>query len=455
MTAHADTGLADLTSASACSQEDDSDALKMERFLRWMQENGATLPSMTMVVEKNGRNAYTTQTITAGELALHVPRKLMITPEMARQSEVGQEIVAHGSDIDIRDFLAAFVLQIKREGGFWKPYVDVLPSDYSHIPVCFSDEELKHLEGSYALDLIRGRRRDEAEAYAALPPSLTGSWLTWEDFVWALCLIKSRLYNVSFGGKRSSAMVPLADMFDHSPSRNLAWVLDSDTGFLMTARKDIEQGSLMLESYGSRCNVRMLCTYGFCLEDNDANEAQFLLPPLMLSHPYAEHGRKLGWPQDDMRAFRAPGVYLRDETRQLFSYARMYCLGFDGTPAESLPAIGLENTDHVRAISRENEIAVLSMIGERSRQAMQRFPTTVAEDDALLQDTSLSNNVRNMIIARRGEKVALQYFIDLADTAIPVLRDPSSVLSEYAVEGKRFALYFADIDEGMRSWAKA
>ena len=47
-----------------------------------------------------------------------------------------------------------------------------------------------------------------------------------------------------------------------------------------------------------------------------------------------------------------------------------------------------------------------------------------------LKDPSLTSNQRNCVIVRRGEKMVLQYYVDLADTCIPYLEMPWSELKK-------------------------
>jgi histone-lysine N-methyltransferase SETD3 len=453
MTDHAECGSIKKCLTSATAGSADADELKMQRFLRWMEEQGATFPAMTIKVGQGSRQVHATRSLLPGELVLHIPRKLMITTEVAKASAIGKLIATHGGDFTDHDYLVAYLLQIKREGGFWKPYIDILPTDYSHIAAHFSESEMACLEGSYITGVVRTRRKQEDDSYNALAACLKESWFTREDFAWGYSIVKSRVYSVVLGGKESRAMVPLADMFDHNPDKSLRWIKASDTGFIVTARESVEQGAALFESYGVRCNARLLNVYGFCVDFNPENHAEIFLRPVSPDHPLFEHTKNLGTESGAMRAFRMPGIYHRELTYELFSRLRLGCL--IGPPGSQHPAVEVGKCPRVKAISRANEIAALTELVAACERAMRLFRTTIGEDEALLKDESLSRNLRNAVTVRHGEKVVLKYFLDLAATALPVLGNPSSILSEYAAEGKRFALYFADVDEGLRERAKA
>ena len=70
---------------------------------------------------------------------------------MARATQVGKKIKE--AELDLlspnHSFLSTFLLQErKNKDSHWKPYLDLLPSDYNSFPVFFTDEELYELEGS-------------------------------------------------------------------------------------------------------------------------------------------------------------------------------------------------------------------------------------------------------------------------------------------------------------------
>jgi hypothetical protein len=70
---------------------------------------------------------------------------------MAKSTPIGQKIINAGLDLlsPKHSFLSTFLLREKKDpNSFWKPYIDLLPTDYNSFPVFFSEDELKWLEGS-------------------------------------------------------------------------------------------------------------------------------------------------------------------------------------------------------------------------------------------------------------------------------------------------------------------
>jgi histone-lysine N-methyltransferase SETD3 len=431
----------------ASSESVERDKMKIQRFLRWMEENGATFPSMTIKMGQRSRQVHATRSLLPDELVLHIPVNLMITTEVARQSESGKLLEGLGDNVEPADYIAAYLLQAKREGGFWAPYVDMLPTDFSHNPLLFSEAELAELTGSYFLRFIRKQMASDASIFDRLPPALKENGFTREEFTWARLLVISRSYGVVVRGKRTTAMVPLADMFEYHSATYVRWIADCETGFIVAARGPVEAGSPIYQYYGERCNAKLLAIYGVCLEENAYNAAEVYLQTLSPDHPCFQHTKKLGKQFEEKWAFRVRSRYDVDATRALFSYLRLACL--DMMSESGRPPVDGDSANRVAPISRGNEIAALTMLAAACEQRLQQFPTTLDDDQRLLKAGGLSRNVRNAVKVRHDEKIVLNYFLDLTRTALPVLRDPLRDVNDYAAEGKPYADYFADVGRGL------
>lgn len=433
---------ADHSAACAASEVLASDQLKMRRFLQWLQEQGATFPSMSIKVGQGSRQVHATQALKAGELVARIPHNLTITPQLARESEVGRLIARHGSNIDDDAYLAAYLLQVRLTGGFWRPYIDILPADYSALPLCFSKAELDELKGSYHLNSILSRIGRHAYTYDQLPPCLKEKGYTREAFTWAKCVVMTRMHGTKIDGRPIRAMVPLSDMFNHADQNNAAWSAEAEGGFFIRAEHAIETGAALFERYG-RCNARLLDEYGFCLEDNPNNVAEVRLQPLTADHPYFNVTGKLGAQQWNKRTFKVGRGYLDNGAKALFSYLRLACL------CEPQHALHLrtdeDNAAHMAPISRQNEIAALRMLADACENRIAQFHTSLEEDETLLQGGSLTHNLRNIVMVRRDEKIILKYFLTMAQSALPLLQHGPRDLDKFAVAGMPYADYFADL----------
>ena len=58
----------------------------------------------------------------------------------------------------------------------------------------------------------------------------------------------------------------------------------------------------------------------------------------------------------------------------------------------------------VAPISTRNELKILQHLGYSASVVIKNFPTTLEEDNKILEDKTLTMNVRNCVLMRRGEK---------------------------------------------------
>jgi hypothetical protein len=410
----------------------DSEELKVQRMLHWLQEEGATFPSVRIEVGKEGRVARAAAPIKAGALVMHIPRSLMIDAENAQNSEIGKLIASAEGRIGKYGFMAAYLLDPKREGGPAKCYVDVLPKSFPNHPYFFLESELDCLKGFYHLPTLRKWKADMHAEYdriiSCLPQDRA---FTREEYESARCAASSRSHGVKIAGKHCTSLIPLADMLDHALDFNVRWRMEATDGFICVAGRDIEVGEVLTTTYGAVCNGRLFVTYGFCVENNPHNLAEIQLPDLPANHPCVEHAKGFGTVRDGMRIFQVPAKYDNEDTAKLFSYLRLGAL--NDASRVSLEKSG-SKTATVNAISAENEHAALTLLSQACQQRMAQFDTSIEEDEALLKDKNLPLKWRYAALVRHGEKCVLKYYMDLAQAAIPVV--------QAAAWPQKFAEYF-------------
>ena len=233
-----------------------NDNSRFEQFISWLQDNGGTIPSLRIGTSNNGREAFASRSIKAGSLVLHLPRSLLITSEIVDKSGVGRFLRRAALDLSTYAHLAVFILEVKRCGGFWDPYVDLLPASFPTSHYWLADNDLAELAGSYVLRPIKQRKRRLQYEYELLMTTLPREMhFNMSDYIWAICCVESRAFEVRLdGGPKISALVPLADMPDHSPHPNVLWGSESSRGFQMVAAEDIEAGAILTDRYWRECN---------------------------------------------------------------------------------------------------------------------------------------------------------------------------------------------------------
>lgn len=133
---------------------------------------------------------------------------------MAQTTVISQKILKNNVDVlsPKHTFLATFLLREKNDpNSFWKPYLDLLPSNYSSMPIFFSDEELSWLEGSPFLTQVYDKKCDLKKDYEAIQevaPEINE--YAFEEFCWARMSASSRIFGIVINNAKTDAFVPYA-----------------------------------------------------------------------------------------------------------------------------------------------------------------------------------------------------------------------------------------------------
>jgi protein-histidine N-methyltransferase len=369
----------------------------------WLAQNGARLGRLDLANEGDtGRGVRARTDIEAGERVLEVPRACLITTETARASAVGRALAAGAAGTEppsAHTVLAACLLHERDDPrSFWRPYLDALPSSFPSVPLFYGDGELALLRGSYLPDKIASRKASLRRDHEALRRVPALARFSYEDFVWARFVVCSRVFGVVIAGKKTQAMVPMADMLNHRPSPEVRWAFsDALDAFVMIASRDVRGGDPVHDSYGHKCNGRFLLSYGFVLDDNEDNEAA-----VRLTLPRGASGldakvRMLGGLGCTFLVSARPDS---ETTRPALSFLRIA----HANEAELRLAAGAKGA----RLGARNEAEALRALGAACDEALGRFPSTEEEDDALLAGGGLGPAARSCVVMRRGEKQVLR-----------------------------------------------
>jgi histone-lysine N-methyltransferase SETD3 len=84
--------------------------------------------------------------------------------------------------------------------------------------------------------MIKRKKADIEEDFkeiVAILPSLRHI-LTYEKFVWARMIVSSRIFGIIINGKKTDALVPIADMLNHKIPKMTSWFFsDERKGFVV------------------------------------------------------------------------------------------------------------------------------------------------------------------------------------------------------------------------------
>jgi histone-lysine N-methyltransferase SETD3 len=351
----------------------------------WIRDNGGTVHVELADEEGEGRAAIATRDIEHGARLLAVPRTLLLTPAVVRDSAMGAALSACGPALDAQSMLAAYLLLSLRESTPWTPYADALPTAHPDVPVTYDDTDLAHLAGSSMFGRVQRERRLFREQFGAITAAVPQlAPCDFDEFLWARVLVPSR----AFALLGSEALVPMADMLNHRRIPDVEWGYEHPTEcFVLRAVHPIAAGELVHDSYGKKSNALLLELYGFCLDDVDRDEALLGLPQIDPRHPLAAGTSTFGRTVDEKRTFRVAVSAAQAEESAAVTYLRRM-LG-DSAPLDA------------------DDARLKRTMADACDLALAAFSTTLEQDETLLASGELTARVRRGVRVRAGEKRAL------------------------------------------------
>ncbi|KAG5184357.1 hypothetical protein JKP88DRAFT_348479 [Tribonema minus] len=184
-------------------------------MLAWLRAGGAAFPPLaTRADAASGWGVYALEAVPPGALLITIPKHLLITLEVAKESEIGRKICE--ADVELGatrlTLLSIFLLTDRRRAeSAYLPYYATLPPAHAASPLFWPAARREALlEGSYTLiqDWEEDLEADYDDVCAAVPELKTDHGITLADFKWARC---------AAGGARFAAMTD-----QHCPCNTLA-----------------------------------------------------------------------------------------------------------------------------------------------------------------------------------------------------------------------------------------
>eukprot|EP00954_Amorphochlora_amoebiformis_P029444 1393171-Amorphochlora_amoeboformis.AAC.1 len=375
---------------------DNPDNDRFTCMVKWMKDGGCKFPKLYLkYYSQDYRGVHTLCKIPPSDCVLFVPKNYLMTNEVAMESEIGKAIQNSGYDMrSEHSWLAVYLIQEKhkRAKSFWKPYIDILPDKYGNMPMLFGGLYKKFLEGSYALTMAKNRMESLKVEYDGIVKSCPAfRKYMFLEFVWGRLAVITRIFGLNIHGKKTSALVPYADMLNHITDKQTDWQYDDKRkGYTMITNRGVARGEQIFDSYGRKCNGRYFVNYGFTIDQNFVdNDAVFRasLPP---DDPH--YRMKLKYLHNSpAREFQVPPTYSEDvsvlsenmKPRNMFSFFR-FLHARDSELMLLSSADGYQIKD-VGPISIRNEVSVLKHIAEVAKKQLKYFPEPLAVDHKLLK----------------------------------------------------------------------
>ncbi|KNC48003.1 lysine N-methylase [Thecamonas trahens ATCC 50062] len=305
------------------------DAATTERvaaFEAWLDAGGVQYPLLAIAPSRYGLGitAAKDDGVARGDELLRIPLAMLLTQETAASSPFAGSLVAAWADADCplpasaetpagsdggddddvvggdgsddgealdgpsveerthttsleRLVLYLYLIHARAERTtFHTPYIDLLPQVIDSTPVTYSPEVARLLAGTNMERTVAGIRSGLHALYDShIRPLvargvLDGDVFDMDSLLWAYSVFWSRCYGIpardATGNLRlSAALVPLADILNHSGDVGVEYVTSLTDGyFALKTRTPTAAGCEVFSNYGdAKGNEKLLLTYGF------------------------------------------------------------------------------------------------------------------------------------------------------------------------------------------------
>eukprot|EP00300_Choanocystis_sp_HF-7_P043381 c9956_g1_i1.p1 GENE.c9956_g1_i1~~c9956_g1_i1.p1 ORF type:complete len:603 (+),score=145.75 c9956_g1_i1:22-1830(+) len=287
-------------------------SIREQRFLSWVEENGLQSPCVTiahfphpMFDNRTVRGLGANCSTPANQVSFRIPTKLIITSHRLENSPVYDqisEIVKIDSNLQYdydHIMLTLFVLlELQATGSFWKPYLDLLPSELL-VPMETDAYGRLWFDASDTIRKIDIREKAVEWQYSHLDvlfrnhPALLPKFRHFNKALYlrAYNLVTSRSFRLDFGvHKDTLCLVPFADLMNHRTDAAVGWLFLSKTAMGFYSGSDLSEGDQLYNNYGPIGNDILLMDFGFTVWDNPYTCAHIKLPDL--SMPEIEKNRR-------------------------------------------------------------------------------------------------------------------------------------------------------------------
>jgi len=246
--------------------------LLWKAFVRWFRENGGIISSKLELKERNGRRGvYFKERMRRGETIVSFPRTLRMEEKSAMKSKgatIFKELKQAEVFPDLRMVLY-LIYEKHNPDSFWKPYIQVLPTDYNNI-MSLTDAELRKLlrrpgcENTHNLGVQMRRtfNRFFNQYKSLVEPNYPEMKFSREDLLWGFNTLVACGWGSGNDGTGDKMMVPFSELPVH---RRESAQKATNRGFI-SAAKEYQAGEELTFDYGL-LNDAVLAFYGIPTPD--------------------------------------------------------------------------------------------------------------------------------------------------------------------------------------------
>jgi len=228
-------------------------------------------------------------------------------------------------------------------------------------------------------------RTNDYDAICANCPEIKETF-TLKEYMWARTAVITRCFGIKVNGQKITSNLPI-DLVMHANQPDTTWGYDQERGvYHISAVRDIPKNKFLTITYGKKANARFLVNYGFCLPINSRNKG----------HIYLDDAERF---ELEISETKVDEVVKR--CREVVK--------------EDCERKGITEGPAVRK-------ATWTHLYSKCHNALSEFATTLEFDIEQLKRDDISQNMRNALFARSGEKAVTDFYMRLALGALDKLQ---------------------------------
>lgn len=238
-----------------------------------IRQQGGTITSCAVAKDtSNVRGVIMLEKVRTGTDVIRVPYDALLTENAGRATSWGRDIVGKTNMVAydfVLHLIFAVVQRMIQDPN--DPYIVSLPSDYTYMSAFWNEREFAMLRGSHIIEQVQKRQRFIRNEYAFLKANVPDfvDKCPFERYAHFRTMVCSRNFTFRRHGQQERALVPMADLLNHSGSPNTNWLFDDKSeSFCVRAASTILVGTTLTDSYGKRNNATLMSVYGFALHNN-------------------------------------------------------------------------------------------------------------------------------------------------------------------------------------------
>ncbi|CAM6007064.1 unnamed protein product [Sphagnum balticum] len=414
-----------------------------EDLVQWVRQQGGRLLPAVHLQRQNVRGdlgLVATEAVQSGESLIALPPHILLSlpidePALAALAQrVPEKLWAMKLGLKL-------LAERAKKHSFWWPYIHKLPERF-RMPVFFSGDEIQQLQYPPIIHQVKKRCEFLLQFAAEDIPNIIrdrgndkhpfgGQQVDASALGWAMAAVSSRAFCVKQSGESGCpSLLPLVDMCNHSftPTARLVQHHTSSAQLLpfleVVAQQDLERGDALLLDYGPLSNDILLLDYGFVIPNNphDRVELRFELQLLEAAcfaaglHAPSSFTEPAPWQHALLVQLKLQGpdasqmVTLggKDQVDCRLLAAVRLLYSEDGSKIRSMGVEMLQSWDAPTALlGLANECKVLRTLVGLCMLATAPFPTSISEDQDLLNRDDISENIRLATEFRTNKKQLL------------------------------------------------